>query len=58
MTTIFSTSYDRTPEGGLLFVVATLEHGQVFSMELDAREALDNLQAFANALGLVVTRPL
>lgn len=53
----FSTTYERRPDGSLVFRAATLD-GQVFAMHLSPEEALDNLQAFAHVLGLVVAKPL
>lgn len=55
---IFSTAYSITEDGGLEFVVATLEDGVVFRMQLDHEEAMNNLQAFADTFGVLVSRPL
>lgn len=54
----FSTSYQLLEGGSTRLVVATVENGEIFSMRLGPEETLRNLQAWANILGLVVTRPL
>ena len=55
---MYSISYTSLASGGLSFVVATVEQGQVFAMELSREEAVTNLLAFARTLGLAVSQPL
>ncbi len=45
-------------DGAAVLPQDVVERGQVFSMELDAEDAMNNLRAFATAMGLVVAKPL
>lgn len=56
--TVFSTSYETLPNGGTRMVVATLEDGVLFQMELGPEETINNLKAWAAAAGLSVAMVL
>jgi hypothetical protein len=48
----FSTTWAPTGDGGVILIVATLEEGEVFRMELASDDALENLAYFAQAAGM------
>ena len=53
-----STTYELLDDGSLTVRIATLQGGELFTITLSPEDALENVQAAARALGLVVVRPL